>query len=203
MPEAPTLPADHPLKADEEIIHNAIRLLGDVKLLADHERWPSAVALASLAAEEIGKVIVRRWEQDGDKLPRRGSRHVQKQAAAAHLLLARATIHEVARMGGARKIEADDALLAELVTTLLSWNEAHVARYTELGVIEKLKQLAFYRDLDATEQYDVNGICAEDVWRLVKQARDALEVLGDLQAIKTAKASYLATLSGCKKPLKW
>jgi hypothetical protein len=90
-----------------------------------------------------------------------------------------------------------------LVTTLLSWNEAHVARYTELGVIEKMKQLAFYRDLDAPEQYDVNGICADDVWRLVNQARDALGAVGDLQAIKTAKASYLATLSGCKQPLRW
>lgn len=37
---------------------NAERLLSDAKLLLEHKRWPSALALATLAIEEKGKVVI-------------------------------------------------------------------------------------------------------------------------------------------------
>jgi AbiV family abortive infection protein len=43
------------------IMTNAARLLGDAKLLADHNRFASAFALAVLGVEEIGKVILDIW----------------------------------------------------------------------------------------------------------------------------------------------
>ena len=50
--------------ADESfpIVANTARLLSDAKLLNEHGRYASAFALAALAMEEIGKVILKLWD---------------------------------------------------------------------------------------------------------------------------------------------
>jgi AbiV family abortive infection protein len=74
------------------IVANAARLLSDAKLLKDHERHVSAFALAVLALEEIGKLLLKLW----GVTERKGYDHLSKQRAVASLLLARFVAKEFA-----------------------------------------------------------------------------------------------------------
>jgi AbiV family abortive infection protein len=78
------------------IIANAARLLKDAKLLLDHGRYASAFALAILALEEIGKVVLDLWgrPEASPKPSKRPSAHVRKQAAVSSLLLAESVTKE-------------------------------------------------------------------------------------------------------------
>lgn len=78
------------------VIANAARLLQDAKLLVDHTRFASAFALAVLAVEEIGKVILDIWGRTAPlaKPVVRRSAHIRKQAAVSSLLLASFAIRE-------------------------------------------------------------------------------------------------------------
>ena len=72
------------------IVANAARLLKDAKLLVDNERCASAFALAVLALEEIGKVILDLWGTEAQTAKGRPalSSHKKKQTAVSALLLA-------------------------------------------------------------------------------------------------------------------
>ena len=76
---------DHKLRDQTPIVSNAARLLRDAKLLADNERFASAFALAVLALEEIGKVVLAFWDTSKQtaKSPNRLSSHIKKQTAVS------------------------------------------------------------------------------------------------------------------------
>jgi AbiV family abortive infection protein len=80
--------ADNP-KGDDlsRMRRNAKRLLRDAVLLSDNKRYASAFALAVLGLEEIGKVILRRWNLSN-------SGHLNKQLAVSSLLMADALRRE-------------------------------------------------------------------------------------------------------------
>ncbi|MGE4049384.1 MAG: AbiV family abortive infection protein, partial [Acetobacteraceae bacterium] len=74
--------------AHTPIVANAARLLADSKLLLNHSRYASATALAVLALEELGKVILNLWGDPpyGARRHKRMSDHLRKQRAVASLL---------------------------------------------------------------------------------------------------------------------
>lgn len=67
---------------------NAHRLLVDSRLLANCGRTDSAVLLAILALEELGKSLIARWGVRNEASKRQHPTHVEKQAAAFLLLAA-------------------------------------------------------------------------------------------------------------------
>ena len=58
------------------IVANARRLLTDAEILFKAERYPTALAIAILAVEEVGKMYLTEWNAEKD--PRRY--HAQKQS---------------------------------------------------------------------------------------------------------------------------
>lgn len=93
--------------AEEKLAGNARRLYEDAKILHEHERHASAVALAVLATEEVGKYYVYRWKhEDPTWSPDRAfpPRHADKQAAFAApfvALVQRQAMIEICKLFGA------------------------------------------------------------------------------------------------------
>ncbi len=182
---------DHKLRDQTPIVSNAARLLRDAKLLADNERFASAFALAVLALEEIGKVVLAFWDTSKQtaKSPNRLSSHIKKQTAVSSLLLAQYTTSE---LGNTINTEPMTAELIEHVARAMSESEAgRFNRLVSLGAVDKTKQIGFYhddwRDSDGlhADQFD-----ASDVTQLFEKCRAAIAALGDSKTMRVGKAIY-------------
>ncbi len=171
------------------VIANAARLLRDAKLLVDHTRFASAFALAVLAVEEIGKVILDIWGSAAplSKPVLRRSAHLRKQAAVSSLLLASFAVREF----GAVVDDANEELVQRVAAAFRLSDEGRFMSQVHVGALDKTKQLGLYRDdwlTDASLHADqFNGADVDAIFTI---ARRAIEVVGDARMMRTGRAIY-------------
>jgi AbiV family abortive infection protein len=189
--------SDH-LRGQTAIIENAARLLGDAKFLSDNGRFASAFALAVLAIEEIGKVILEIWDTPRplSSSKNRWSSHLQKQMAIAALLLAKKAVEE------AGDAVIGDPISEELVERVAkAMCESSDGRFTNLvtiGALDKTKQLALYRDRwFALVGLHPNQFKKADVTELFDKARGAIASVGEPKIMRAGRAIYELQLQ-CK-----
>ena len=128
------------------IIANAARLLKDAKLLVDHERYASAFALSVLALEEIGKVVLDLWGRPEappkvNKLNKRPSAHVKKQAAVSSLLLTESVTKELGEVMTSGV--ADDVLIERVARFMHESDSGRFHWLVGIGAVDKTKQGTF------------------------------------------------------------
>ena len=135
-----------PDKTNTLIVENAARLLRDAKLLADHERFASAFALAVIALEEIGKVILNIWGRAKplSKPIVRRSAHLRKQAAVGSLLVASFAVDKFGDLDA--EVPITDDLVERVAKAFFDSPEGKFLAHTQSGVIEKTKHIGIYRD---------------------------------------------------------
>jgi AbiV family abortive infection protein len=75
------------LVAKEPVLANAFRLFQDAAVLFEIQRWPSAVVLALLALEEIGKFLLTKWKASDASLAQLLNHHRSKQMAIGALFM--------------------------------------------------------------------------------------------------------------------
>jgi AbiV family abortive infection protein len=134
------------------MIENAKRLAEDADVLRENERYPSAFLLATLALEEVGRVLLELWSLD-EPLPKPSSWisfHIKKQAAVAFLLGIPEGNAIYDELVGESEITLDNATafwcgLSEGVDT--SWFISAAS-----GAIEKRKQGSVYVELEDGEE---------------------------------------------------
>jgi AbiV family abortive infection protein len=173
------------------IIANAARLLKDAKLLLDHGRYASSFALAVLALEEIGKVVLDLWgwPEASPKPSKRPSAHVRKQAAVSSLLLAESVTKE---WGDFINREGPSEALVEGVARSMHHSEPGRFHWmVGIGAVDKTKQLSLYRD----DWFKIAGLSADqfdgdDVARVLERCRLAVTVVGDKRIMRVGMAIY-------------
>jgi AbiV family abortive infection protein len=177
------------------IIANAARLLKDAKLLVDHERYASAFALSVLALEEVGKVVLDLWGNPEaphklNKLNKRPSAHVKKQAAVSSLLLAESVTKELGEViiSGA----VDDELVERVARFMHESDSGRFHWLVDIGAVDKTKQLALYRDDDlyAATGLSADGFDGADLEKLFSQCRLAVAAVSDQRVMRVGKAIY-------------
>jgi AbiV family abortive infection protein len=181
-----------PLVNDERtlIMANAARLLGDAKLLADHNRFASAFALAVLGVEEIGKVILDIWET-GKSLPKpkiRKSSHLRKQSAVGSVLLASFAVKECS---GIIEAPITDELVEGVARAFHDSLEGRFLGHIATGAFEKTKHLAMYRDEWLTSaSLNADQFVKSDVTGILEFARSAVAAFDDARIMRTGRAIY-------------
>ena len=170
------------------VVFNALRLLRDAVLLKGHERHASAYALAILALEEIGKVVLHLW-----RAPERnehGSFHVRKQRAAASLLLGQFMVKEL----GQEAVDAPEItpeLVGRAVKAAFESEHAQFARMVDLTAVDKTKQAAFYHD-DWRERSGLHAdqFSGSDVDFLLEKCCSAVRAVGDARMMSYGKTIF-------------
>jgi AbiV family abortive infection protein len=168
------------------IVDNAERLLADAELLTDNGRYASACALAILALEEIGKVILRVWNVSESK--GRGHDHLSKQQAVASLLLGEDLVRRVPAVNGRRS-------LVDLPKAWIESPHGDFVTQVDMAAVDAMKQLAFYED-DEWDKLGVNrkDFTEKDVERLLQKCRDAISIVRSNEA-STAFSKAIFDLS--------
>jgi hypothetical protein len=194
--------ADNP-KGDDlsRIRRNARRLLRDAKLLSDNERHASAFALAVLGLEEIGKVILRRWDMSDYS-----SGHLHKQLAVSSLLIVDAVIREAQtpRRGMIDPAEIGQppsaAALKRIIRTAMESEAGRFSQSVDAKALDKMKQFAFYYD-GALEGagFHPDQFTYADVEPIFKMCVAALREMEDDQTLVVAKVMFLAKSKGRSK----
>lgn len=180
------------------MLRNASRLLKDGKLLSDHERHASAFVLATLALEEVGKVILSRWASP-EPLPKRTrpvSFHVQKQAAVAHLVAAELVLIRSREMGPA--FFDYDKALARIAKTYAEEEAGRFVSHVQIGAVEKAKHLGLYREeAFDTMSLHIEVFSADDFAAQAGRVRKALSLLSDAKVLTVGRATYVSSI--CRK----
>jgi AbiV family abortive infection protein len=179
--------------ADENtlIIANSARLLRDATLLADHERFASAFALAVLGVEEIGKVILKIWEDArpfvNPKL--RSSAHIRKQAAVASLLLASFSLREFG--DSVVRGPVTDELIERVAEAFYESQEGRFLSHARNGVLKRTKHIGLYWD-DWLAEHSLHSdqFDRSDVTHVFETARRAIEAVGDPRCMRVGRAIY-------------
>jgi AbiV family abortive infection protein len=173
------------------IMTNAARLLGDAKLLADHNRFASAFALAVLGVEEIGKVILVIWGT-GKSLSKpkiRKSSHLRKQSAVGSVLLASFAVKEFS--GIIKAPVVTDELVEGVARAFHDSLEGRFLGHIATGAVEKTKHLAMYRDEWLTSaSLHTDQFVKSDVTGILEFARSAVAALNDARIMRTGRAIY-------------
>jgi AbiV family abortive infection protein len=185
------------------VVRNARRLLADADLLAENGRYASAFVLATLAFEEVGKVVLAVWGDDlAVKAALKGAtQHVQKQSAAAALLLAdltHGTVHaHVQSVGLASPRDLSDGEVPNAVKALVEAyaksEEARLIDVASAGILDATKQVGLYVD-DWLMKRDLTyqGFGEYDASRARDQADRALHLLRDVEKLQVARALFLS-----------
>ena len=125
------------------VVANAARLLSDGKLLIDHGRHASAFALAVLALEEIGKLLLKLWGVPEGK----GYDHLSKQRAVASLLIGLFLAKEFgSEIEAGSNAELDEGLVERAAKAMYESEHGRFDSFVELTALDKAKQLALYHD---------------------------------------------------------
>lgn len=133
------------------VLDNAFRLMADADLLIRHERYASALALAVLATEEIGKYLLSLWQKNDPAFAyNRHKLHRMKQGAVAVLFMServrrdcRANGADFSDLGTPEKM----AHMAQTVQAAID-KELFFAESAKSGVIEAVKHSGLYHDDD-------------------------------------------------------
>ena len=177
-----------------KIIANSTRLIRDAKFLSDSDRCASAFALAVLGLEEIGKVILDIWSEQGVQADdRRLSAHLRKQTAVASLLLAVKGVAEILKSSPDRPVTEE--FKNEVAKVLFESQDGQFSEVVRLGALDKTKQAAFYHD----DWLDEIGIHPDqfqrsDVQSLFDKSRSAVSAMANRDYMRVGKAIYLAQI---------
>lgn len=157
------------------VASNAKRLLSDAEFLAAGGRFPTAVALAVLAIEEVGKYFFLKWNRGADSPDKTLRRHVQKQLVASSLGLAEVMLQGLEEALAARGYklqhpsqrpegqsapagtlsfdELSEEFESEIITAMATAAaESDIGKVQILmrnGTVDKIKQLGLYVDVDS------------------------------------------------------
>ena len=184
--------SDNPKDDLSRIRSNATRLLRDAKLLSDNERHASAYALAVLGLEEIGKVILRRWD-----LSKFSSGHVHKQVAVSSLLMADAVMRgaQTPRKGMVDPAEIgrppSHAALERIIRNAMESEVGRFSQSVDAKALDRMKQFAFYYD-GALEGagFHPDHFTYADVEPIFKMCFSALNEMDDNLTVLAAKAIF-------------
>jgi AbiV family abortive infection protein len=134
------------------LISSANRLGADARFLGQDGRYRSAYSLAILSLEEVGKLILRRWDHLGKPFPSNRSEHFQKQVAvvSVHIIhLVRDMIENLKE--GPEGLDHFSAATEALsvIKERESWRGGLAVAE---GMLDRLKQGGFYEDGDRSFQ---------------------------------------------------
>ena len=174
------------------ILGNADRLLADARLLFGHRRYASAFALAVLGMEEIGKALLKGWEDEEPvPKPRKGmSLHVQKQTAVSSLLLG-ATM---ARRFQYRRPALDSVDVDALTKEFKESDEGRLFGKIRDSQLDQRKQGALYQDDDVVMAVEAD-YAETHVVSIFKIATDVRHLLADKVAHAAARSFYETTMT--------
>ncbi len=190
-------------KALDCVVENAKRLLADAEALFELGKWQTATALAVLAIEEIGKHFLIRWEQDARK---NVLSHKSKQAVLGSFYMADAAIETTIKILNERGIEIkheddleewqknllktesgrqlnnwffskdNEELRTAMATAMMEHKFSDLGFKAKTGEIDKIKQKAFYVDIDANGEVvsDPSSITREIANEWLEHARFAV-----------------------------
>ena len=163
------------MSAQGVLSENARRLLADAELVFKEGSHQTALSLAILAIEEVGKFFQLKWEDDGGKplppSPMRGPKaHRSKQATVGSFYAAEASIEAVKEF--VRKIgfpdddqtvqhfltaihlpdekaqQAHEKVVAFIAERMANDEKSRLMRFAQRGLIDRLKQQGLYVDID-------------------------------------------------------
>ena len=184
-----TIPDPGWFEVEQSILDNARRLVADALLLVEHGRHATAFAVAVIALEEVGKIVLRRWRtMDTPLTVRRRSLHLSKQCAVASLLVAarlRPQLHD-----GDRSRAALGRLVAASAATFLVSAEGDWQLSAEAGLVDRKKQAALYQDEGSVDAMRWNGFMAADALLLVGHCRAALDAVDDFPVMELARSVF-------------
>lgn len=178
----------------DPVLANAFRLMADASLLIDLERYASALLLASLSLEEIGKHLLGVWTAGDSKFTySRRQLHQSKQAAIGALFMAEGARKEIRKRGiNIREMSKpeDFAELARAITAGVdktSW----FAQHAKAKVIEHVKWSAMYYDEElAAKGIEPSKIKREDVVETMELCSRSFMLLGDDGNVTIAKYAF-------------
>ena len=163
------------MSAQSVLSENARRLLADAELVFKEGSHQTALSLAILAIEEVGKFFQLKWENDGGKplppSPMRGPKaHRSEQAAVGSFYAAEVSIEAVKEF--VRKIgfpdddqtvqhfltaihlpdekaqQAHEKVVAFIAERMANDEKSRLMRFAQRGLIDRLKQQGLYVDID-------------------------------------------------------
>lgn len=196
------MPESDWFKLEQSILENARRLVADVLLLVEHGRHATAFAVAVIALEEVGKIVLRRWRtMDTPLTAKRRSLHLSKQCAVASLLVAARLSPQL--HDGDRSRAALGRLVAGSAAAFLVSVEGDWRLSAETGLIDRRKQAAFYRDEEAADAARWNGFVAEDSLLLVGHCRAALDAADDFLVMELARSVFEMSATSRRTMARW
>jgi len=179
---------------DNPVLDNAFRLMTDADLLIRHERYASALALAVLSMEEIGKHLLSVWSKDDPGFKyNRHKLHRMKQGAVAILFMA----DRARRDCKANGIDFSDLGTPEKMAHLGRTMKAAVDKEIFLvgsaksGVIETVKHSGLYHDDGLAEKgIGPSRITADNAGEIMQKCSRAFMTLTDERSVSLAKTFF-------------
>jgi AbiV family abortive infection protein len=200
-PDRMTIPPDQMAHMEQKVendpvLSNAFRLMRDASLLIDMHRYSSALALAVLSLEEIGKHLLAVWSAEDAKFTYNKHRlHQMKQAAIGALFMAEGARKEIRQRGiniRALSTAEDFAKLAQAVMAGLE-QSSWFAKYAKGKGIEYVKWSAIYYDTEmAAKGIEPSKITRDDTVGIMELCSRALMLLGDDANVYIAKYVFPA-----------
>jgi AbiV family abortive infection protein len=194
-----TIPPDQTANMERKVqsdpvLANAFRLMHDASLLIDMHRYSSALALAVLSLEEIGKYLLAVWSAEDAKFTYNKHRlHQIKQAAIGALFMAEGARKEIRKRGiNIRELSTPEDF-AELTRAVMAGMEqsSWFARYAKGKGIEYVKWSAIYYDTEmAAKGIEPSKIKRDDTVGIMELCSRAFMLLGDDANVAIAKYAF-------------
>jgi len=176
------------------VLENAFRLMTDADLLIRHERHASALALAVLATEEIGKYLLSLWQKGDPAFTyNRHKLHRMKQSAVAVLFMAERARRDCKTNGVDFSDLRTPEKMAHLARTMKAAidKESFFVGSAKSGVIETVKHSGLYHDEElASKGIGPARINAENASELMQKCSRAFMTLTDERNISLAKEFF-------------
>lgn len=188
----------------DPVLSNAWRLATDAHILILKKRYATALALAVISFEEIGKYLLTEWSKDSTFKYDKSKKHIMKQAAVAALF----TTQEARKKYRELKVDFKNFTEEEnrkLIQALLHGQERGrpFAHLVVNKVYENVKWSGLYYDPDAAakgiEPAKVTKENAEEMMRLTARALKALPEDGNIYIARYAFLSVLEDVSKTPK----
>lgn len=181
----------------EAALSNAYRLMSDASYLIEGRRYASAVALAVISLEEIGKYLLAMWSKNPEFAFDRRRLHEAKQRAIAALFMADRMRAEYQK----RKVDFSDLGSPEKMAILVEAikagheNESGYAAAVRAGVIQHVKHSGLYFDnMLAEKGIEPSRITANNADGLMRDCSRAFMILVDRKAVSIAADLFMILL---------
>lgn len=186
------------------ILKNAERLTADAHILIANKRYATALALAVIAFEEIGKYLLAQWGEDPEFTYDRNKKHVMKQAAVAALF----TTLEIRKSYRAANINFEsmsDVEVLRLYKCIQEGSEAGLpfAEMVIKKVYENVKWSGLYYDPEIAktgiEPANITEENAREIMALTIKAFNALPEDGNIYIARHVFVSTIEKLSTARE----